>query len=198
VAIAVNADSLATWLLPALAAASEQAAARVHFDLRRGDETQTAALLRDGTVMAAVTASGDPVPGCRVHSLGAMRYRPCASPAFVERWFPSGATPEELASAPVATFDRDDVIQDQYLSRRTRRSLDPPRHYVPGSGAFVQSVALGLGWGMLPDLQSETLLTRGELVVIDVQLHWQQWRISSTTLEQVAGAVRDAAERLLR
>ncbi len=197
--VAVNADSLATWLLPALAATSPS----VRFDIRRDDETRTAALLRDGSVMAAVTASRTPVPGCTVSRLGAMRDRPCATPTFIMRWFPGGATVEELARAPVVTFDRSDVLQANYLRKRTRRKLDPPRQYIPGSGAFLQAVALGLGWGMVPDLQSGPLHADGTLNVfdptgaIDVQLYWQQWRVPSGALERVADAARVIVAELL-
>lgn len=199
VPLAVNADSLATWLVPALAAVE----APLVFDLRRDDETRTAELLRDGSVMAAVTASGDAVPGCAVEPLGAMRYRARASAGFVARWFGDGVTVPELARAPVVCFDRGDTLQDRYLRRRTRRQIDPPRHYVPGSTAFVQAVRLGLGWGMVPDLQAEPpdphpLLAFDERGTIDVRLFWQQWRLRAPTLEMVAAAVRGQARAALR
>ena len=79
-------------------------------------------------------------------------------------------------------FDRTDVLQDRYLRQRSRRQLHPPRHHVPGSTAFAEAVRLGLGWGMVPDLQT---LEDGGLVeldpkgAIDVSLYWQQWRLSS-------------------
>ena len=88
IALAVNADSLGTWFLPALSAVDPPLA----FDLRRADETRTAELLRDGSVIAAVAASADPVPGCVARPLGRMRYQPRASPAYVARWFPEGVT----------------------------------------------------------------------------------------------------------
>jgi len=200
VALAVNADSLATWLVPALARVGDSLA----LDLRRDDETRTAELLRDGTVMAAVTASARPVPGCIVEPLGRMRYRPRACAEFAARWFPDGATVAALAVAPVLTFDRGDELQDRYLRRRTRRRLDPPRHYVPGSSAFVQAARLGLGWGMVPDLQAEprrgeaALVELDEAGAIDVRLYWQQWRLRSAAVEQVAAAVRAQAAADLR
>ena len=107
------------------------------FDLRRDDQMRTAEMLRDGTVVGAVTALRRPVPGCIVEPLGQMRYRAGASREFVAKWFADGATVPELARAPLVCFDREDQLQDTYLRRRTRRSLDPPRHYVPGSSAFV-------------------------------------------------------------
>ncbi|TKG72008.1 LysR family transcriptional regulator ArgP [Prauserella endophytica] len=197
--LAVNADSMATWFLPALASLGGS----LVFDLHRSDQDRTADLLRQGAVMAAVTASAEPVPGCVIERLGSMRYRPMASPAFARRWFPGGTTPAELAHAPVVVFDRDDDLQHEYLRRRTRRRLDPPRHFVPGSTDFYEAVRLGLGWGMLPDLQTAhaadgeftDLDPRGH---IDVRLYWQQWRLRSASLDAVTDAVRAAAATALR
>ncbi len=196
IALAVNADSLATWLVPALASIDTD----LVFDLRRADETRTSELLRDGTVMAAVTASVRPVPGCAVEPLGRMRYRPRASPEFAARWFADGVTAHALALAPVVVFDREDQLQDRYLRRRTRRRIDPPRHHVPGSSAFAHAVRLGLGWGMVPDLQAEpgTIVEFDPRGSIDVRLYWQQWRTGGAALERIAQAMRTQAAAVLR
>lgn len=199
--IVVNADSLATWLLPVLA----QLAAResVVFDLAREDQDHSTDLLRAGSVMAAVTSNAEPVQGCTVRPLGRMRYRPMASPAFAERWFEEGATTIALAAAPVVVFDRKDDLQDAYLRRRGVDPAGPPRHHVPASADFAAAVGLGLGWGMLPDAQSDAPLRRNELVVldeaggVDVPLFWQQWRLHSRLLELVTTAVVDAAPSTL-
>src|SRR4051812_5014893 len=58
IALAVNADSMATWLLPALAEV-----ARTHplaFELHRDDQEYTAALLAAGNAMAAGTPPSRP------------------------------------------------------------------------------------------------------------------------------------------
>jgi LysR family transcriptional regulator, chromosome initiation inhibitor len=192
--IAVNADSLATWVLPALAPLAGEHA----FDLHREDQEHTAALLRAGTVMGAVTADPEPVPGCTVTRLGGMRYRPMAAPAFAARCFPDGPTPEALAAAPVVVFDRKDDLQHRYLRRRRAADADPPVHYVPASADFVSAVVLGLGWGMVPGLQ-----VRGGLVdldpdgAVDVVLHWQQWKLRSASLDRVREALLAAAREQL-
>lgn len=201
VPLAFNADSVATWALPALAALGDEFA----FDLRREDQQNTTALLRDGTVMAAVTVDSQPVPGCTSIRLGSMRYRPMASPAYARRWFPGGISPVILAKAPVVAFDRDDDLQRTYLRRKTRSRAEPPVHYVPSSVDFINAVALGLGWGMLPELQVRSLDAGSQLIdldpdgSIDVRLYWQQWLLRSPSLDRVATAVVDAArEQLLQ
>jgi LysR family transcriptional regulator (chromosome initiation inhibitor) len=192
--IAVNADSMATWVLPALA----PLAGEYCFDLYREDQERTSALLREGTVMAAVTADATPVPGCSVTRLGAMRYRHMATAAFAQRWLPQGATVEALRGAPVVVFDRADDLQHRYLRARGVTAR-PPEHYVPASWDYVEAVRLGLGWGMVPDQQ----LPEGELVeldpdgAIDVVLYWQQWRLQSPGLDRVAEAVLAAARTAL-
>ncbi|MFD3429816.1 LysR family transcriptional regulator ArgP [Nocardia fluminea] len=197
--IAVNADSLESWVMPALASVP----AGITFDLHREDEEHTTRLLRDGTVTAAITATATPVQGCTVTPLGAMRYRPTATPQFARTWFPDGPTPTAYAHAPVVHFDRKDDLQFRQLRRRTRRQVDPPGHYVPSSSAFADAVRQGLGWGMLPDLQTGKDRAAGTLVDIDgdfhidVPLYWQQWKLHSPALGAVATAIAAAAASAL-
>ena len=187
--LAVNADSLATWFLPAVA----PLAGEIAFDLHRADESRTADLLRDGTVMAAVTVDATPVAGCRVTPLGVLRYRVLATPAFAQRWFPGG-----WERAPVVVFDRTDDLQDAHLRRRGVDPAAPPRHHVPSSADFVDAVRLGMGWGMVPDVQHPPgLVDLDPGGAVDVTLHWQQWRLRSAALDRVAAVVLAAGRAAL-
>ena len=202
VSVAVNADSLATWFLGALTRVPERE--RLCFELRREDETRTAELLREGLVMAAVTSSAEAVAGCSVRILGRMRYLAAASPEFVERCLDRGSWWDGLADAPVVTFDRSDDIQDGFLRELGRAGASRVRHAVPTSEGFVEAVALGLGWGMVPEVQAGELLRAGRLVAlapdrpVDVPLYWQQWKLDSPALAALAEAVTAAASETLR
>ncbi|MFJ9643199.1 LysR family transcriptional regulator ArgP [Streptomyces sp. NPDC101206] len=207
--IAVNADSLATWFLPALTRVPQDPP--VLFELHREDESHTTALLREGQVMAAVTSSPDPVAGCTVRRLGLARYLPVASPAFVARHLPGAGAGEPagragleraLRRAPVIVFDRRDVLQDVFVRSLTGdedAAAGPLRHHVPTSEGFCDAVAAGLGWGLVPQPQAEPLVRSGELVLLlpgrplDVPLYWQQWKLDSPALSLVAGVVAAAA-----
>lgn len=197
--VAVNADSLSTWLLPALAPLRDE----VLLDLHRADEDVTAALLRDGSVVAAVTAASTPVPGCTSTPLGVLRYRPAAAPEFVRRWLPDGPTAAALRRAPIVDFDRDDDLQRGWLRRRTRSPTDPPAHRVPSTEGFVQAISAGLGWGMLSDLQLAEPGLRSAVVLIDptatvdVPLHWQRWKVRSPSLERLSDVVLAGARQAL-
>ncbi|MGW7382322.1 LysR family transcriptional regulator ArgP [Streptomyces sp. NPDC054794] len=203
VSVAVNADSLATWFLGALTRVPQEP--RLCFELRREDEDHTAALLREGLVMAAVTSSADPVPGCSVRALGRMRYLPVANPVFAEARL-GGPLPEALAEAPVVVFDRRDDIQDGFVRSLSggRGTASALRHYVPTSEGYAEAVAAGLGWGLVPQAQADPLLRAGRLVhlapdrPVDVPLYWQQWRLDSPALAAVAEAVTATAAQTLR
>ncbi|MFI7388172.1 LysR family transcriptional regulator ArgP [Streptomyces sp. NPDC049813] len=201
VSVAVNADSLATWFLSALARVPESA--RVCFELRREDQSRTAELLRDGRVMAAVTSSPVPVAGCSVRPLGRMRYVAVARPDFAARHL-GGPLPAALAVAPVLSFDRGDDLQDAFLREWGVAGASEVRHAVPTSEGFVEAVAAGLGWGLVPEVQAEPLLRAGRLVAlaperpVDVPLYWQQWKLDSPALAAVADAVLTAGARALR
>jgi LysR family transcriptional regulator (chromosome initiation inhibitor) len=205
VPIAINADSLATWALPALA----PLAGELCFDLHSCDQTHTSALLRSGTVMGAVTSDAEPVAGCRVTPLGHMRYLPCAAPAFTDRWFPHGVEAAALQRAPVVVFDRRDDLQHAYLRRHLPTTTEVPIHYVPSAAEFLSAVAHGFGWGMLPELQLSPHhlpgAPGGRAVAcfdvqgaVDVPLYWQQWRLESDPLDRVAEALVQAAHVHIR
>ncbi|WP_380168951.1 ArgP/LysG family DNA-binding transcriptional regulator [Jannaschia sp. R86511] len=196
--VAVNADSLGTWVLPAVAALAH----RLRLDLRRDDEERTSELLRDGSVMAAVTTEPTAVAGCRATPLGIMRYRAVASPGYLARWLPDGVGEAALRAAPVVLYDRRDDLQHRWL-RGHGVTAAPPAHHVPSTADHHRAVRLGMGWGMVPDLLGAEDRRAGRLVelvpdrVVDRVLHWQQWRLRSRALDELADAVVTAARTRL-
>jgi LysR family transcriptional regulator (chromosome initiation inhibitor) len=202
VAIAVNADSLATWFLSALS--TLHARDGLLFDVRVEDQDHSTDLLRDGSVLGAITAIAQPLPGCNVKKLGVMRYLPVASPAFVKKHFARGVDAAALAQAPMLVFNRKDALQWRFIHSVTRARLAPPMHYLPSSTAFVEGAALGLGWAMAPESMLEKAFADGSLKPIapgrwlDVPLYWQHWAIRSTTLATVTEALVRAAQTGLR
>ncbi|GAA3081016.1 LysR family transcriptional regulator (chromosome initiation inhibitor) [Kribbella aluminosa] len=200
--IAVNADSLNNWFLPAMLDLSRTHDAR--FLVHQEDEEHSAEYLRNGTVLAAVTADPRPVQGCRVVPLGKMRYLPLATPEYAERWLAGKPLPEALAEAPMVIFNEKDVLQHRLLRKVTRRKLDPPAHAIPASAPFHEAVRIGLGWGMIEDQLAGPELAAGRMVevapgkYIDVPLYWQHWKLESGILDALTDAVRRAAEAGLR
>lgn len=201
-AIAVNADSLATWFVPALATLREHH--EVALDLHVEDQDHSSELLRQGRVLAAVSAEPVPVQGCRVSPLGRMRYRAVASPDFMRRHFPRGVDDEALARAPCSVFNQKDQLQARFLRLLSRRRLQPPQHRIPSTHGFVHAALHGLGWGMNPEVLVAPLLASGDLVelvpgrTLDVPLYWQRWSLDAQVLRALTEAVADAARLGLR
>jgi LysR family transcriptional regulator, chromosome initiation inhibitor len=198
IAIAVNADSMSTWFTAVFGQLPD-----VLFDIRIEDQDHSARLLREGAVMGAVTTERSPVPGCRVQSIGVMRYVPVATAAYVERYLPDGFTAETVAKAPSLAWNRDDALHDMLVRRAFRRTIARPVHYVPTAEGFGAAVRAGLGWGMFPEQLAAADIATGAVdriceVPLDVPLFWQCWKLDSPMVKTVTDAVRSAAAGLRR
>lgn len=195
--VAVNADSLATWFAPAVAAFA--ASTPVLLDVAVDDEGHTAEWLRGGAVLAAVTASARPAAGCNHRPLGAMRYLAAASPAFVHHHFADGVDAASLARAPSLVFSTKDELQTRWVRRLCGQHVELPRHTLPSSQAFVVAAAAGMGWGLHPESLVAEHLRQGTLVALlpnlplDVPLYWQHARATSALLHGLTDAVLAAA-----
>jgi LysR family transcriptional regulator (chromosome initiation inhibitor) len=196
--IAVNADSLATWVIPALAETEG-----FLFDLVIDDQDVSQDWLRRGDVAAAITAHPGPLQGCDTVPLGALRYHATASPAYVRRWFPDGVTAPALTKAPALTFSDKDRLQTQWAAARGLSRAALPTHRIASSQAFVDACLAGLAWGMNPAPLISDHLSAGRLVELvpttplDVALHWQFTRLAAPALAPVTQAIRRAAARAL-
>jgi LysR family transcriptional regulator (chromosome initiation inhibitor) len=199
--IAVNADSLATWVLPALAATQG-----FLFDLVIDDQDVSQDWLRRGEVVAAITSHPGPLQGCDTLPLGALRYRTTASPSYMRQWFPDGVTGDALEHSPALTFSDKDQLQDRWVARHTgghTRRAAIPSHRMASSQAFVDACLLGLGWGMNPEPLVAGHLAQGRLVELvpdtplDVPLHWQFTRLAAPALAPLTAAIRTAARQML-
>lgn len=195
--VAVNADSLDTWFVPAIAAFGAREPALL--DLSLDDQEHTAEWLRTGAVLAAVTASAKPGQGCRSVPLGHMRYRATASPAFKKKYFAKGVTAQALAEAPSLIFNRKDKLQAQWLRAACGKAIETPRHWLPSTQAFVAASVAGIGWGTNPATLVEAQLRDGALVELvpgvdlRVPLYWHHVRLKIPMLDRLTEAVVAAA-----
>lgn len=202
IAVAVNDDSLETWFIAALAQLHQQYG--YLFDVRVDDQDHTLDLLRDGSVLGAVTAEATPLQGCNVHALGTMRYRAIASPDFAKNYFAAGVDAGAFSRAPMIVFNRKDELQWRFVRRITRARLAPPVHYLPTSSGFVEAAARGLGWCLAPESLVTPALRAKKIVILDprhwldVPLYWQHAAVRSSTLQRISQVMREAAARALR
>jgi LysR family transcriptional regulator, chromosome initiation inhibitor len=197
--VAVNADSLATWVIPALATTTG-----FLFDLVIADQDIAQDWLRRGEVLAAITSAPGPLQGCETIPLGALRYRASATLAFVAQWFPKGVTRQALATAPTLQFSQSDRLQAQWAKQETGFAGPMPTHHIASSEGFVAACLAGLAWSLNPEALIAPHLAAGTLVELipdaafDVPLHWQFTRLTAAAIAPLTAAIRAAARAHLR
>ncbi len=203
-AIGINADSLASWFLGAIRPLLQRS--RLLIDLRVDDQEQTHALLRAGEVVGCISNEATAMQGCRVELQGVMTYRLLATPDFIRRWFADGLTPAAVEQAPAVIFNRKDRLHHRFLERHL--GVLPshlPAHYIPAPEQFLQGIADGYCYGMVPDWQSAASRNSGELLELlpgkafPVDLYWHCWNLASPPLQRfsaqlVSGAVQQLAD----
>jgi len=191
--IAVNADSLAVWFLPALVGFDYL------FDIVIDDQAHSADWLRRGEVVAAITDHTARVQGCAATPLGAIRYKATCTPTYQARYFPHGVTADALAVAPMLQFNEKDSLQHQWMLAATGQKLAPPVLRLPTSRGFLEAARLGLGWGLNPEVLARDDLAAGRLVALPeaapftTPLVWQVRQLTSAPLAALTRAVKRAA-----
>src|SRR5688572_25086287 len=162
--IAVNADSLATWVMPALDPLVQEGVA---LELVVDDQDFTHDWLRQGAVLGCVSTVREALRGCRVVPLGTMRYTAVASPGFIEAQLggsPAGLDRGSFLRVPFLVFNRKDDMQQQWAARAF--GVRAPRlreRFVPSSEAYLRAALMGWGVGVVPELQAREALAAGAL-----------------------------------
>lgn len=200
--VAVNADSVANWLLPGVAPLL--ARHRLLLDILIDDQDHTHDALKSGDVMGCVTTLAEPMRGCLAEPLGVMRYRCVAAPALAQKCrTPSGTLSiHRLLAQPALIFNRKDALQDAFLAQHFGlRQPAYPRHFAPAVDAFETAIALGMGWGMVPEhALTERPGAFEELLpgaTVDVALYWQHWAREAPSAQRLTAAVKAAARNYL-
>lgn len=203
VSIAVNADSLATWFIPALAPLLEPG--RLELNLIIQDENWSIERLKHGEVFGAVTTRDRPVAGCQSDCLGTMDYVLAASPAFVAHYFAEGMTLDALQRAPAVGFDARDDMHAMFLQQRFGISPgEYPCHTVRSSETFVAMVQAGVAYCLIPRLQIAALLAQNLLVDIlpdagvACTLYWQRWILERGLHRQISQQLIRTARQFLQ
>src|SRR5437762_914908 len=101
--IAINADSIATWALPAL---NDLARQGLPLEIIADDQDFTQEWLREGQVLGCVTTLKQALRGCKVVPLGAMRYIAVAEAAYARERLPQGLTAHNFREQPFIAFNR--------------------------------------------------------------------------------------------
>ncbi|CDS52677.1 Transcriptional regulator [Polaromonas sp. CG9_12] len=199
ISIAINADSIATWALPALTGLAQSG---LPMEIVTDDQDFTQEWLRQGEVLGCVTTLRQALRGCKVVPLGAMEYVAVATPALVlERLGGEVLTAHNFREIVFVAFNRKDDMQSEFVGKAfglKRVMLN--QLFVPSSEGQVRAVLAGWGASVLPRLLAQPLIDQGLLVnlapscVLPIQLYWHCWNLESEVLDALTCALTRSAE----
>ncbi|MCX7239576.1 MAG: LysR family transcriptional regulator ArgP [Burkholderiales bacterium] len=201
ISIAINADSIATWALPALGPLVSDG---LPLEIITDDQDFTHEWLREGQVLGCVTTLKEALRGCKVLPLGAMHYVAVASAAYAREHCPQGLTPHNFRQIPFIAFNRKDDLQAEFVGRACGlRQVHLSQRFVPSSEGQVRAVLAGWGASVVPELQVRRLLAQGDLVnlaprsTLPVKLYWHCWNLPSAAIDRLTAALAAAAAQAL-
>jgi LysR family transcriptional regulator (chromosome initiation inhibitor) len=202
ISIAVNADSIATWVLPAL---SPLVGEGLPLEIITDDQDFTHEWLREGLVLGCVTTLKQALRGCKVLPLGAMPYVAVASASYAADRCPQGLNKHNFREIPFIAFNRKDDLQAEFVSRTSGlRRVTLSQRFVPSSEGQVRAVLAGWGASVVPELQVRSLLDSGALVnlapnvTLPVDLYWHCWNLNSAVIDRLTAALAGAAAQALK
>ncbi|MFH4571560.1 LysR family transcriptional regulator ArgP [Vibrio diabolicus] len=200
--LATNADSLATWLLPALQDVMKQR--QVELKLTIYGESRSIEKLKSGEVTGAISLESLPIPGCRADYLGRVDYVCVASPEFYQRYFAQGVNNQTLAKAPAVSYDQYDDLHRTFLTEHFNVSPDSVIHHnISSSEAFLKVALAGVAYCLIPRLQITDELERGALVdvtpgfLMSHRIYWHHWQLETGVLQEISHAIVGYAQRHL-
>ncbi|MDS0862756.1 HTH-type transcriptional regulator ArgP [Burkholderia pseudomultivorans] len=201
VAIAVNADSLATWFE---AVAWEIAERNVALELIVDDQDHTLPLLTKGEAMGCVSTSSNPPTGFLAEPIGMMEYECVANVEFAAKFFPQGLGLHGVLTAPAVLYNRKDGLHALFLERVLDLEVrNYATHYFPSPSALLAAIERGIGYGLVPCLQARSLIEAGQLVrlapqhTVEVKLYWHHWETAPSTARAISELVVRHARRAL-
>jgi len=200
-AIAVNADSLATWFIPALAPLLKKYP--IELNLHIMDEARTLDKVKAGEAFGALSLQEKPLPGCEATLLGELNYALVATPEFVQQYLPQGITQQALRKAPAVSFDHKDDMHIKFILQHFDLAGGSyPCHIVRSSEAFVATANAGVAYCLIPEFQIKDELASGQLVKLtDIQLmiplYWHRWILLKGLYKQVSEQIISAAKGAL-
>lgn len=202
ISIAINADSIATWAMPALGPMVSEG---LPLEIITDDQDFTHEWLREGQVLGCVTTLKQALRGCKVMPLGVMHYVAVASAAYAKAHCPQGLTPHNFRTIPFIAFNRKDDVQTEFVSRACGlRRVALSQRFVPSSEGQVRAVLAGWGASVLPELQVRSLLESGAVVnlapqvTLPVNLYWHCWNLDSVVIDRLTSALSTAAANALK
>lgn len=202
-ALAIDADSLATWFAQALPPLL--APPRCQFNIELADCERALRLVREGAVFACVAeqdgGGAEAAVGTSATPLGQLRYICVATPAFAGHWFGDGFIAEAVALAPAVVSERKQLAR--FLAQEFGAELAFPHHTMPVSAALDNCLLHGVAYGLMPELSALSRIASGQLIDLtpgktwSMSLSWHAWNIDTPFTRALTEHIVTSARRYL-
>jgi len=203
IAIAIDADSLATWFPDTLSALL--APPRCQLDVRLADSDSALQMVRDGSVFGCVAAESgtalDAAAATSVTPLGMLRYVCVATPVFAGHWFGDGFSAEAVQLAPAVVGQHG--LLARFLAEQLSMREPFPHHTLPVEAARRGCVQDGLAYGLMPQRLAAPALATDRLVdllpgsTLDVPLSWHAWTLDTPFTKLLSEQIVKSARNYL-
>lgn len=202
ISIAVDTDSLATWVMPALDRLGHQG----HMlEVVSDDHRPPHEWLQEGLVHGCVTTQAQAPSGCTTTALGSRECIAVAQTAYAARCCPLGLGVHNFRDLPFVALTRRDDSQARFVADLLRLPhVKLQQIYMPSAQGRLAAVLSGWGVGILPKTLAHPHIARGELVnvapdhTLSIPLYWQRWAIDTNALAHLSDALSVVALSLLR
>lgn len=196
-ALAVNADSLATWFEPV---ARELARHHIALEIVVDDQDHTLEALARGDVKGCISTEKKPLVGFLAEPIGQMSYVCVATPEFASRFFPDGLVLPDVLKATAILFNRKDALHDAFLESHFGVTVSRYcKHYFPSPTGLLNAILHQLGYGLVPAIQAEPLIDSSKLVNLaprhhlTIDLYWHHWESEPEPLAEISSLIMDCA-----
>jgi LysR family transcriptional regulator (chromosome initiation inhibitor) len=201
IAIAVNADSLATWFEPVAWAIAKQ---NIGLEILVEHQDFTLPLLARGEAIGCVSTEANPLTGFRAESVGSMEYACVANPKFSQTHFSKGLNLHDILAAPVVLINRKDRLHAEFVERLLGFGVNGyAMNYFPSPAALLSAIRAGVGYGLMPSVLAQPLIDSGEIEVLApyhkmfVNLYWHRWEAAPSHTQAINELVMRHARQAL-
>lgn len=201
--ISINADSLATWFLPAVHEILTDPSLRLNINVE--DETYTLNNLLSGNVVGAVSTHPKPIINGKCDYIGSLDYVFVASPKFAQTFFPHGVNRESLLKAPVLAFsaemDQHNLFLQEYYGISPGNLIS---HIVPSSEAYISLLLQDAACTMISRQQIAKELANGSIINLEPKLvqhkklYWHRYNLESDSIQRLTKCIVENGHRLLQ
>ena len=180
ISIALNADSIASWFIPAVADVLK--IHNIELDLHVVNESISHELIKNGKAFAAISDKHTGSPKTKVTPIGNVVYKLCANPSFRDKYFANGLNSDSLRLAPGINYDHMDNMHYQFIDQHFGLNKgEYPCHRVRSTEGFVNLALNGVAYSLFPEPQIAQYLANGKLIDLAPELHlnqplfWHSW-----------------------